>query len=613
MKTGIAFPDYIKTEKTKKGHRFFEKSYSMRSSFIPLILVVALGIIFARLFFLQIIKGDYYKSLSDGNRIRTVTIYAPRGIIFDRNGRPLVFNVPGFRETVDGKTKIIDNSQALSLIAQGKKDLEIDSLRSYPYKEILAHTLGYIGQISVDGLEKKEFIDYKMGDLVGKTGIEQEYERGLKGIDGKSLVEVDSVGRIIRKLGQTDPTPGENIATTLDIGLQKAVYSAMGNVNKGAAIVSTPTGEILAFVSKPSFDPNLFTLPDSYETASESAYKNIYEILLDGEGQPLINRGIQGEYPPGSTFKIIVAAAGLEEKIINENFEVEDIGILHVGNFSFSNWYYTQYGKTEGLVNVVKALKRSNDIFFYKASEKIGVDKISSNAEKFGVGKRLGIDLGGEEEGLLPTVSWKKKAIGEPWFLGDTYHYGIGQGYLLTTPLQVNLWTSVIANDGVLPTPHLLKNQKSILRQDGYRTVTRQAQDKNQKFLSEKTISLIRQGMVESCSPGGVAWPLFKLKISAKGGSASGGKNEKLKIDGRNFLEVPVSSGSADMREVSIACKTGTAEAGGKNDLPHAWITLFAPAYNPEIVVTILSENSGEGSNIAAPIAKKILEEWFGR
>lgn len=588
MKPGIAFPDYIRTEKTRRKKSLFSgRIYEQRILFIPVVLAIALIILFSRLFFLQVIKGSYYRSLSDENRTRTSIIHAARGIIFDTNGKPLVFNVPGFREIVEGKTRVIDNTKALSLIAQGKKDLEIDQLRSYPYGEIVAHVLGYIGQISEEELKKEEFMDYKMGDLIGKAGIEQEYDRLLKGIDGKILTEVDSASKTVRKLGQTDPIPGENITVTLDTDLQKSVFSAMQDVNKGAAIVSTPNGEILAFVSKPSFDPNLFTLPDSYETASESAYKNVYEILLDGDSQPLINRGIQGTYPPGSTFKIVVAAAGLENKIIDENFEVEDTGVLTVGQFSFANWYYTQYGRKEGSVNLVKGLARSNDIFFYRLAEKIGVDRISSMADKFGLGDTTGIDLEGEFAGLVPSPSWKEKAIGERWYLGDTYHYGIGQGYLLATPLQVNIWTAAIANNGVLSTPHLLKNEKLKI--------------KNEKFLSEKTIGLIRQGMVESCSPGGVAWPLFEFRI----------KNSELRIDGKNFMEIPVSSGSADMREVSIACKTGTAEVGGEDELPHASITLFAPAYDPQIVVTILAENSGEGSNIAAPIAKKILEAYF--
>ncbi|PIR79734.1 MAG: hypothetical protein COU25_03795, partial [Candidatus Levybacteria bacterium CG10_big_fil_rev_8_21_14_0_10_35_13] len=232
------------------------------------------------------------------------------------------------------------------------------------------------------------------------------------------------------------------------------------------------------------------------------------------------------------------------------------------------------------------------DIFFYKLAEKIGVDTISETAKKFGVGSLLGIDLQGEAFGTLPTRQWKQEEVGEQWYLGDTYHYGIGQGYLLTTPLQVNAWTQAIANGGILYVPHLLKNQKSKI--------------KNQNLLDNYSSDLIRQGMIESCAPGGVAFPLYEFKI----------QNSKFKIDGRNFLEVPQATSSAgykDYRQVVIACKTGTSEHGGPKTLPHAWITLFAPAFNPQIVVTVLAEESGEGSGVAAPIAKKILEGYFSK
>jgi penicillin-binding protein 2 len=452
-------------------------------------------------------------------------------------------------------------------LSQGKTNLEIDSLRNYPYKDATAHVLGYIGQISKEELGQKEFANYSGGDLIGKIGIEKEYENLLKGTDGKELVEINSTGKIIRELGQTDPLPGKNITLTLDLPLQEKVFQAAKDIKKGAIIVSNPKGEILALVSKPSFDPNLFTMNEGYSADENSQYKSVSQIILDSENQPLLNRAIGGVYPPGSTFKLIVAAAGLEDKVIDENFQIEDTGILNLGSFSFGNWYFLQYGRTDGEVNIVKAIQRSNDIFFYKLAEMVGVDRLSQFAEKFGLGQKLGIDLMGEQSGTVPTQEWKKKTIGENWYLGDTYHYGIGQGFLLVTPLQVNAWTQAIANEGVLYKPHILESQKLEVR--------------SQKFLNEKTVSLIKQGMVEACSTGGVAWPLFDFKVKGK--------------------------------PVSLACKTGTAQHGGEDTMPHAWITLFAPSDNPQIIITVLSEDSGEGSNVAAPIAKQILEEWFGR
>jgi penicillin-binding protein 2 len=590
VKTGVAFGDYIfKDSRKHKSWSYEGENHSYRNYFLIVFAAILFGILFFRLFLLQIIQGYYYRYLSDSNRTKTVTIHAPRGIITDRNGTPLVYNLPGFRENVNGKTVQIPQDQALGLIAAGKNNLEIDSLRSYPYKDAFAHVLGYVGQISQEELADPLHSDYSPGDIIGKSGIEQQYEPMLRGVDGKQLFEVDARGNLTRKLGQQDPIAGQNVTLTLDAKLQEAVFAAMAGVKKGAAIVSTPNGEILALVSKPSFDPNLFTMGEGYKIASNSEYLTLSDVLLDGQNQPLLNRAIGGTYPPGSTFKLIVASAALKNNIIDENWQIDDTGILKVGDFSFSNWYYTDYGGTDGQVNIVKAIKRSNDIFFYKLAAKVGVDQVSATAKLFGLGQKLGIDLEGEQAGLVPTEEWKLKNIGEQWYLGDTYHYGIGQGFLLTTPLQVNGWTQAIANNGTLYRPHLLLSQP--------------AQVINSNLLDAHSSDLIKEGMVEACSPGGVAWPLFNYEI----------KNAKLPIDGKNILGVDPASGSADMRHVVLACKTGTAENGGNDTLAHAWITLFAPAYNPQIVVTVLSENSGEGSNVAGPIAKQILDAWFSR
>ncbi|HSW47547.1 MAG TPA: penicillin-binding protein 2 [Candidatus Saccharimonadales bacterium] len=625
MKTGHAFGEHIKTEKIKK-RRYSDgpTNQTMRGFLLPLTLFAAGLLLVGRLFYLQIIKGADYKVLSDSNRIRTQIIHAPRGVIFDRFGVPLVQNVPGFRQVVKELTNCksgakesgknnkkaicetessipLSQEQALPLLAQGTKNLEVASLRNYVYKDSLGHVLGYIGQISKEELANPQFADYRGTDWVGKNGIEREYEQTLRGVDGKELIEVDATGKAVRPLGVTDPIAGQDITLTIDSKLQKAVYDATKEVKKGAVIVSNPKGEILAMISRPSFDPNLFTLDKTYKTASDSAYKSLTEVLSDSTYYPLLDRVIAGTYPPGSTFKIVTSAAGLQDNIIDENYKITDTGVITIGDFSFANWYYTDYGRREsGDLNVVRAIARSNDIFFYKLAEKVGVDKLSEMSRKMGLGVKTGIDLGGEVSGLVPTVEWKKDIFKENWYLGDTYHYGIGQGYLLTTPLQVNQWTQVIANGGSLYEPHLLLDQRSSFGR------LRTSKIKDQKILNDKTIGLIRQGMIEACSTGGVAWPLFNFKVT----------NPNLKIDGKNIMEVKEASGSAkpkDLRAISVACKTGTAQHGGEDTLPHAWITLFAPAYNPEIVITVLKEESGEGSNEAAPIAKKILESYFGK
>lgn len=601
MKQGLAFGDHIKTEKVK--HRKYEEDIQpmkMRWYLFPSIMIVLGCILLFNLFSVQVISGDYYGKLADSNRIRTQIIHAPRGIIFDRTGDPLVYNTPGFRkvencqkEITKCKTTHLSKEQALPLIAKGAKNIEVDSLREYPYKDAISHILGYIGQISAEELSTEEFADYLGTDWVGKSGIEKQYEHFLRGVDGKELIEVDALGKKVRSLGQTDPVPGQDIYLTIDKDLQQAVYKATEGIKKGAVVVSKPNGEILAMVSKPSYDPNLFTLDETYKPASESAYPSIEKILTDGDGQPLLNRPVEGTYPPASTFKIITSAAGLEYHVISKDFRMVDTGVITVGDFSFANWYYTQYGKKEpGEMDVKRALARSNDIFYYKLADMVSVEKLSEMAKLFGVGQTLGIDLSNESKGILPTKDWKKKNIGENWYLGDTYHYGIGQGYLLSTPLQVNTWAEIIANGGTLYTPRLLKNQT---------TVT-----KTKDFLSDETISLIRDGMVQSCSEGGVAYPLYNFRVSA-----DIIKKKKIQLDGKNFVEA--ASGSAKMVKIPVACKTGTAQHGGEQTLPHSWITTFAPAYKPEIVVTVLVDSGGEGSSVAAPIAKKVYEAYFGK
>jgi penicillin-binding protein 2 len=590
---GPIFGENIFTGKSKKrSYSDQKKDRGLRSYLIPVLIAGVAFVIIIRLFFLQVVQGNYYRMLSDGNRVKTVVIHAPRGIIYDRNGTPLVYNVPGFRETVDGKTRLISQDEAINMIAEGDKELEIDSLRHYPENEAMAHVLGFLGQISEDELKNPTYTGYSMDSVIGKMGIEKEYEEFLRGTSGKQLAETDNQGKVIRKLGETDAIPGRDITLTIDAKLQKTAYDAIKDKEKGAVVVTTPQGEILALVSIPSFDPNLFTLGGDYKVGSESAYKTVEAILTDSDKQPFLNRAISGVYPPGSTYKIITSAAGLEDGTIDTNYSVEDTGILRIGEFSFSNWFYTSYGGKDGDVNVVKGLKRSNDIFFYKLAEKIGIEKLSDMSRKFMIDQELGIDLAGESKGTVPDDNWKRKNIGEMWYLGDTFHMGIGQGFLLSTPLHVNSWAEVIANGGDLYRPHLLKDLGyEVLRKD---------------LLREVSIDPIRQGMIETCDSGGTAWPLFDFKV----------KNPNLKVDGKNILEAPASTTSAgfkDYKKITIACKTGTAEQGGDKDLPHAWITLFAPAYDPEIVITVLAEAAGEGSAEAAPIAKKILEDWFSR
>ncbi len=474
-------------------------------------------LLLAALFQAQVFKGSYFRSLADGNRVKEVPIPAPRGIVYDRNGVALTVNLPEFR--VNGQT--ISKDQAIGLEAKGEGPLvAVGSARSYPDGKALAHLLGYV---SFDG---------------GHSGVEEEYEGRLKGRDGKELVEVDAVGKKLRTISTVPALAGENLTLTIDRQLQKVAYREVEGKNlpagrQGAAVVVTDpaTGAVLALVSSPSFDP-----------------EHVADYLNQSD-QPLFDRAISGTYPSGSTFKIVTATAGLESGKITESTTVDDPGILVIGPYKFPNWKYLRDGGLQGTLNVVGALQKSNDIFFYKAGEAVGVDDLINFAKKFGLSQRLGIDLPGEAPGSLPTRT--------DWYLGDTYHLAIGQGDLLVTPLQVNNWTAVIANGGKFCRPH----------------VTGSVACKDLGF-STKTIDLVKQGLVAACSPGGTAWPLFNFKVP-------------------------------------VACKTGTAEYGDPANRTHAWLTAFAPAKKPTIAVTVLVEGGGEGSDVAAPIVKKILEEWF--
>ena len=552
-----------------------------RFIFFVFILVFGLGILLIKLIDVTLVEGARYRRLSVGNRIKEVKITAPRGIIYDRQVQALVRNIPTF--ILPGKETFFEN-KPVSISGE-----LIESVaREYVDKDLYAHLIGYTGEISKEELdannsEEGSKIKYVIGDIVGKMGIEKAYDWQLKGIDGKQMYEVDALGNIIRVLGRIEPVAGKNITLSIDAELQKLAKEEMTG-RKGAVVATDPkTGEIMVYYSSPSFDPNKFVRGG-----------DINEYLADPD-QPLFDRVITGQYPPGSTFKIVSAIAALETGTIDSKTQIEDIGILKVGDFSFGNWYFNQYGRKEGFLNIVGAIRRSNDIFFYKLGEMVGITKIAEWAGKLGIGRKLGIDLPGEAEGLMPDPEWRKRVKGEDWYLGNTYHIAIGQGDILMTPLQVNALTNVIADNGQLCKPKLLLTGNIFSQKDS---------QCEKLGISSETIKIVKEGMKEACQTGGTAWPLFNFKI----------ENSRLGIDGVNFLESFESTMSArKMVEVVTACKTGTSEFGDPKGKTHAWFTIFAPVSDPQISVTVLVEGGGEGSSVAAPIAKKILEAWFKR
>lgn len=517
---------------------------SGRILFFYALLTLAFGILFFRLFDLTIAQGERNRELAEGQRIRLRKIIAPRGIIFDSKGRPLVRNVPIYKKcSAKGgsnvECRIISREEALKMEAGGREaDLVVEVGREYPYGEAMAHLLGYLGETTEEEVVSKKG---ELGRLVGRTGIEEQYEGLLRGKDGGELVEVDTHGVTVRKIGRREPTPGQDLTLSIDLDLQLAAWEALKG-KKGAIVAQNPqNGQVLALVSSPSFNPS-----------------NITDKVLNDENHPLFNRAISGAYPPGSTFKIITSVAGLEEKKIDAQTKIEDTGQIVIGQYRYANWYFTQYGKTEGVIDLVRAIKRSTDTFFYKVGELVGARKLVVWGKSFGLDRISGIDLPGEIEGFMPDPT------SGDWFLGNTYHLSIGQGSLGLTPLQVNLMTSVIASRGKLCRPKVAEQA----------TGNKQQSDCLDLKLKPETLRLITEGMKEACSIGGTAFPLFDFSPQ-------------------------------------VACKTGTAEFGDPADRTHAWLTAFSPPDKPEIVVTALVEAGGEGSSVAAPIVKQVLEEYF--
>ncbi len=524
--------------------------------------MVAFFAIFLRLFHLQIIEGQQNRALADGNRIQVKIIHAPRGVIFDRNGKILAANSPAFRLVNGGNKnkKFVTREEALEWEVKGDPrtaNLEVDNVRTYPMGEIFAHVVGFMGELSEDQLKNQEFKDYRPGDEVGQIGIEAKYEKLLRGRDGGEIIEVDSQGHKLRTLRMQPPIAGQNIYLSIDASLQERLFTLLkdalvksGSCCGGAVAADPRSGKILALVSLPSFDPNMFS-----EEGSEASISEIFSR----SDSPILNRVIGGTYPPGSTFKIISSLAALASGKINADTVFEDNGVMYLGPYKFTNWYFNQYGKTEGFVNLSKALERSNDTYFYKVAQTIGEANLAEWARKLRLGEKLGIDLPGEEKGLVPTDEWKQKNYGQPWYPGDTLHMAIGQGFVLATPLQILGITSFIASDGVLYQPELLLSDKpKVLIAN---------------LLPKEQTDLVKNGLKLVPKNGGTAWPFFTFPVATAG-------------------------------------KTGTAEFGDPKDRTHAWYTSFAPADDPQIVLTVLVEGGGEGSTVAAPVAKETYR-WY--
>lgn len=537
------------------------KAQSWLIWFLNGLLILGFFIIIGRLVELQIVKGAYFKNLAEGNRIRRVPIVAPRGKIYARGGEMLVGNNEVKKQIVfhpeKGYEKIEDISEA--------DDDEIISEweRSYLVGGVAAHVTGYLGEVNEEEVgtinpncpEKGPRVQ---GSLVGRSGLEEKYECVLSGINGEELVEVDSMGDRIRTLGKKEPVAGADLKTNIHYGLQEKIAEIIANSedipeDKKAAVVVTDThGEVLALYSSPSFDPNIFINQEN---------QKIHTLLQDNN-LPLYNRVIGGKYHPGSVFKPIVAIAALQEGTIDENYRYQDEGQITIdtlyGKFTYSNWYFSQYGGREGEIDVIRAIKRSTDTFFYKVGELLGIENIEKWANTFGLNRETGIDIPGEIVGLVPSPQWKEEVKGERWFLGNTYHISIGQGDIALTPIGLNTAISAISSRGNLCNPNIVGSTKC-----------------TDLKLDDNSVDLVISGMQQACQSGGTGYTFFDF-------------------------------------EREVACKTGTAETQ-ELDKTHAWFTVFGPLDYPEIIATVLVEKGGEGSSVAGPIAREIFNFWFDK
>jgi len=539
-----------------------EHSYSPNITFFFFLLTIGISfaLLFIRLFQLTIVKGSYYSRLANTNRTHEIVIEPVRGMIFDRKGIIIAQNAKPNLTSLDER---------------------LISSRTYADPaEALAPVVGY-RQIADQTDLKTDTCLNKLasGDTIGKKGFEKLYDCDLRGVYGKKLVEVDAHGNYLKTISVLPPSDGKSFKLALDWELQKKTYELIKNKKAAVVALKPQNGELFVMASSPTFNPQDF---------EDREREKIVELLKNPD-KPLFNRAAEGLYPPGSIFKLAVAVGALEEKKITERTIIEDNGSIKAGSLSFGNWYFLQYGKTDGPVDVVKAIRRSNDIFFYRIGELLGPNHIKKWAEIMGFGRKTGFGLD-EAEGTIPSPFWKKEVLGESWFTGDTYNYSIGQGYALVTPLQIAQSTQALANNGTMCTPQLLRD----------------APGRCKKLpLSSKTLLFIQEGMKEACAPGGTGWPLFNFTVSHTRLESARSESEPIATDSNRLKLIST--------PIVVACKTGTAESNSASETPHAWFTAYAPAKNPEIVVTVLVEESGQGSDIAGPIVHDILTAYFER
>ncbi|BAN56727.1 MULTISPECIES: penicillin-binding protein 2 [Pseudomonas] len=580
-------------------------------------IVLLICVLIARLYYLQIIQYDYHSTLSENNRVHVQPIPPTRGLIFDRNGVIVADNRPSFslsmtreragnwQEVLDTIVEVLDlttDDRALfeKRMRQGRRPFEpvpilfelneeqiarvavnqfrlpgvevvAQLVRHYPQGAHFAHSVGYVGRINEKELKTLDPVNYSGTHHIGKTGIERFYEDDLHGQVGYEEVETNARGRVLRVLKRTDPKPGKDIVLSLDIKLQEAAEAALGG-RRGAVVALDPrTGEVLAMVSQPSFDPNLFVTGISFKAYAE---------LRDSIDRPLFNRVLRGLYPPGSTIKPAVAIAGLDSGVVNASSRVFDPGYYQLPNYDHKYRNWNRSG--DGWVDLDTAIMRSNDTYFYDLAHKMGIDRLSSYMNRFGIGQRVSLDMFEESAGLMPSREWKRATRRQAWFPGETLILGIGQGYMQATPLQLAQATALIANKGVWNRPHLAKTI------EGQQPVDENPME-NIVLRDKSDWAKVTHGMEQ-------------VMHGARGTARKAAAGAQYRIAGK--------SGTAQV----VAIKQG--EKYDRNKLQerhrdHALFVAFAPAEAPKIVVSVMVENGESGSGVAAPVVRQIMDAWL--
>ncbi len=599
-------------------HRAAPGGFRRRTYVALCLATLAFAFLIVRFWQLQVAEGDHHRTLSENNRIRLKRVNATRGLIYDRKGTLLVENRPSFDVVIvpeDAKKPdavltrlggflgedLVDARQALAqafashrppfesvvlrrdvdwetLVAVETRQIELPGVslqigprRSYLYGPVAAHLLGYVGEVNVDELQR--LAGYDLHDTIGKYGMEKYWEEKLRGENGGQQIEIDAFGRQLKVLAEVSELPGSNLHLTIDVGLQKAAEEAMEGYEGSIVLLNPNNGGVLAMVSRPAFDPNLF---------AHGINEQDWRRLVNDPLKPLSNKAIQGQYPPGSTFKIVVATAALEENIINPFTRILCTGGMHYGNREFRCWKKDGHG----WMNLHDALVQSCDVYFYQVGTRLGVDTIAEYSRRFGLGLPTGIALDHEKSGTIPDTAWKRRRYGEPWYSGETLSVAVGQGYVTATPLQMANLIAMVAAKGVRHRPHYLDRMETPGEQ------SRSSDDEIVKLgVRTSTMNQVQAALRDVVQ-------------------SEGGTGKRARVEG---IEVAGKTGTS--QTVKLA-KTGDKKVNQmlmpREQRDHAWFVSFAPVGAPEVAVACLIEHAGGGGGLmAAPVVQKVLSYYF--